>query len=36
LDWLVQQITLFGVPFQNWTLIAFAIVALGVLTAWKP
>jgi hypothetical protein len=33
-DWLVRQFTLGGVTFQNWMLLALAIILLSVLISW--
>jgi drug/metabolite transporter (DMT)-like permease len=30
-DWLVRHVTLLGIPFQNWMIIAFALILIGVL-----
>jgi hypothetical protein len=32
--WLTGRFTLFGATFQNWMLVAIAIVLVGVLIAW--
>jgi len=33
-DWLLGQFSLFGVQFQNWMLIAFAIALGAIGYAW--
>jgi hypothetical protein len=33
-DWLVRQFTVFGIPGQNWMLIALGIILIGIATAW--
>jgi hypothetical protein len=33
-DWLVRHFTLFGIPAQNWMLMALAIVLVGVAFSW--
>lgn len=33
-DWLVRHITVFGVPVQNWMLIALAIIAVSIIISW--
>jgi hypothetical protein len=33
-DWLVRGSTVFGVPAQNWMLIALAIIAVGITVSW--
>jgi hypothetical protein len=33
-DWLVERFTLLGVTFQNWMIVALAIVLVGGLLAW--
>jgi hypothetical protein len=33
-DWLAEHFTLFGVTFQNWMILALAIVLLAALFAW--
>jgi hypothetical protein len=30
-DWLFRQITLLGIPFQNWMVITFALILIGTL-----
>jgi hypothetical protein len=30
-DWLVRQVTLLGIPFQNWIFIAFALMLIAAL-----
>jgi len=30
-DWLVMQVTLLGIPFQNWMFVALAIIVVAVL-----
>ena len=30
-DWLVRHFTVFGVPFQNWMVVAFALIVIAVL-----
>lgn len=30
-DWLVQQITLVGIPVQNWMLVTFALILVAAL-----
>jgi drug/metabolite transporter (DMT)-like permease len=32
--WLTERFTLLGATFQNWMLVAVAIVLVGVLIAW--
>jgi hypothetical protein len=32
-DWLTEQFTLLGIPFQNWMVVAFAIIVIAVLIA---
>jgi hypothetical protein len=34
-DWLVERFTVFGVQAQNWMLIAFAIVGIGIALSWR-
>ena len=33
-DWLAERFTLLGVTFQNWMILALAIILVGVLIAW--
>jgi hypothetical protein len=33
-NWLTERFTLFGVTFQNWMMVALAIVLVAVLIAW--
>ena len=33
-DWLAERFTLLGVTFQNWMIVALAIVPVGGLLAW--
>jgi hypothetical protein len=33
-DWLVRQFTFFGIPAQNWMLLALAIALVGVAFSW--
>jgi hypothetical protein len=33
-DWLVSQFTVFGIPAQNWMLMALAIVLAGIIISW--
>jgi len=33
-DWLVEHFTLLGVTFQNWMILALAIILVGALVAW--
>jgi hypothetical protein len=30
-DWLVRQVTLLGIRFQNWMFIAFALILIAAL-----
>ncbi len=30
-DWLVRQVTLLGIPFQNWMIVAFALMLIAAL-----
>jgi hypothetical protein len=30
-DWLVRHFTVSGVPFQNWMVVAFALIVIAVL-----
>ena len=30
-DWLVRHFTVFDVPFQNWMVVAFALIVIAVL-----
>jgi hypothetical protein len=30
-DWLVRHATLLGIPFQNWVLVAFALMLVAAL-----
>ena len=30
-DWLVRQATLLGIPFQNWMIVAFALMLVAAL-----
>jgi cbb3-type cytochrome oxidase subunit 3 len=34
--WLVEHFTVFGVPAQNWMLIALALILIGIILAWRP
>jgi hypothetical protein len=33
-DWLVMHFTLFGMPAQNWMLVALAIMLVGIIISW--
>jgi hypothetical protein len=33
-DWLAEHFTLLGVPFQNWMVVAVAIILVSALVAW--
>jgi hypothetical protein len=33
-NWLVARFTLLGVIFQNWMMVALAIILVAVLIAW--
>jgi hypothetical protein len=33
-EWLVRHVTILGVPFQNWMLITFVLILVGVLINW--
>jgi hypothetical protein len=33
-DWLAEHFTLLGVPFQNWMVVAVAIILVGAVVAW--
>ena len=33
-DWLAEHFTLLGVPFQNWMVVAIAIILVGAFVAW--
>ena len=33
-DWLAEQFTLFGATFQNWMVVAIAIILVGAFVAW--
>jgi hypothetical protein len=33
-DWLAGQFTVFGVPGQNWMLVALAIILAGIVLSW--
>jgi hypothetical protein len=33
-DWLVTRFTVFGVPGQNWMLIALAIIVVSIVLSW--
>jgi hypothetical protein len=30
-DWLIRQITILGIPFQNWMIVALALILIAVL-----
>jgi hypothetical protein len=30
-DWLVRQVTLVGIPFQNWMIVAVALILIAAL-----
>lgn len=30
-DWLTRQVTLLGIPFQNWMVVTFALVLIAAL-----
>ena len=30
-DWLVTQITLLGIPFQNWMVVTFVLMLIAAL-----
>ena len=32
-DWLVRHIMVFGVPAQNWMLLVFTIILIGIAVA---
>ena len=32
-DWLIERFTLLGIPFQNWMVVALAIIIIAVLIA---
>jgi len=32
-DWLVKQFTILGIPFQNWMVVALAMIIIAVLIA---
>ena len=32
--WMVERFTLAGVTFQNWMIVALAIILVGALIAW--
>jgi hypothetical protein len=33
-NWLVERFTHLGVTFQNWMIVALAIIVVGALVAW--
>jgi hypothetical protein len=33
-EWLVAQFPVFGLPFQNWMVVAIAIVVVSALFGW--
>jgi len=33
-SWLTERFTLFGVTFQNWMLIALAVIVVSVVFTW--
>ena len=33
-NWLAERFSLFGVAFQNWMMVAAAIILVGALIAW--
>jgi hypothetical protein len=33
-DWLVRHVTVFGIPAQNWMLLALAIVLVSMGLSW--
>jgi hypothetical protein len=30
-DWLTEQVTFLGIPFQNWMIIVFALILVAAL-----
>jgi hypothetical protein len=30
-DWLVKQVTLLGIPFENWMVVALALMLIAVI-----
>lgn len=30
-DWLIRQITVLGVPFQNWMVVTFTLILIAAL-----
>jgi hypothetical protein len=30
-DWLVRQVTLLGIPFQNWMVVALALIRIAMI-----
>jgi hypothetical protein len=30
-DWLVRQVTLLGIPFQNWMVVTLALILIAAL-----
>jgi hypothetical protein len=33
-NWLIERFTLLGVTFQNWVILALAVILVGALIAW--
>ena len=33
-DWLVRGFTVFGIPTQNWMLIALAVILVSIVFLW--
>jgi hypothetical protein len=34
MNWLVEEFTFLGVPFQNWMLLALAIIVSSIFYTW--
>ncbi|WP_276328138.1 hypothetical protein [Bradyrhizobium erythrophlei] len=30
-DWLIDQVTLIGIPFQNWMMVTFVLILIAAL-----
>jgi hypothetical protein len=34
-DWLIGQVSIFGIELQNWMLVALAITIAAIVYAWR-